>query len=793
MDRSEHQPDVDERKRRTGLWAAGIFTVAGLAFLILYLYVLGVLRNWTFQFEDLFLTPLIIFLLVTSIASFSVIRRGRLELGAWLLISINLISPFVSALVLNDSGYFSLIFIIIFTTSIILWVLPTSSRRIAGIATATTVVTILLIEIWDPPFRVEIRTIAPTNIIMSLMAITIIAFLIWQIARANMRVKLLATLSLIPLLTILVVGGYLGYNFVGELVNQSISRSLFDVERKASKIEDFLSSAESDVLYLSQSPALHDYLSLIASVDSDVEQISQAKSHLNYTFTIFAQTKKIYDQVRFLDANGQEVVRINTSRDGVSTIVPDENMQNTSGRYYFDDTFELEEGGLMISPLDLNIEQGQVEVPHKPVIRYGTPVFVNGEKVGVIVINILADYFLEPLGELPYLTFLVDTDGYYLYHPEVEKRWGRDLDTETTLASDKPGVLQRLLTGEESTFEVGDFTYISVPVVIPGQEITKWYLVNFIDTIQVYTPVRENMIPFILLVLVVLGIIVLVANFLSRAFTEPLLELTQTAVMVSEGNLDVEARISSQDEIGILATTFNNMTSRLRETLEGLEQHVADRTLALEASTIVARRLTTILDQDELVHEVVEQVKEAFNYYHAYIYLFDDEKENLLMVGGTGDAGQIMLGQGHKIAKGQGLVGRSGESNLVVLVKDVSTEEGWLPNPLLPETRSEIAVPIAIGENVLGVLDVQDDEPGGLAETDADLLQLIANQVAAAMQNARRYQESQDQAQREAKIADIGQRIQNSTSVEDALKVAVRELSLTLGKDTFVQLMSEKQ
>jgi GAF domain-containing protein len=107
------------------------------------------------------------------------------------------------------------------------------------------------------------------------------------------------------------------------------------------------------------------------------------------------------------------------------------------------------------------------------------------------------------------------------------------------------------------------------------------------------------------------------------------------------------------------------------------------------------------------------------------------------MVSGTGQAGQAMLEAGHKISKGIGLVGRAAGTNSLMLVPDVARDPNWLPHPLLPETKAEVLAPIALGEDVLGVLDVQHNVINGLNQAEADLIQSIANQIAVALRNAR--------------------------------------------------------
>ncbi len=310
-------------------------------------------------------------------------------------------------------------------------------------------------------------------------------------------------------------------------------------------------------------------------------------------------------------------------------------------------------------------------------------------------------------------------------------------------------------------------------------------IIGVVNIISDHTSIAQQQNAQVILSVGILLVALLViglgfAFFAGRAL-RPIGELTSVASSIAAGDFSKRTNVKSDDELGTLAQAFDTMTMQLQELFGTLEQRVADRTKALATSAEVSRRLAAILDPRQLASEVVNEVRSAFDYYYAQIYLLDEAGENLVIAGGTGEAGATMLARGHSVPKGRGLVGRAADANASVLIPDVSQEEGWLPNELLPETKAEAAVPISVGNQVLGVLDVQHNLVNGLTAEDVTLLESLAGQVAISLRNARSYEQSSTQAELSSLVNVIGQKIQRATSVEDTLQIAIRELGTAIG------------
>ena len=189
----------------------------------------------------------------------------------------------------------------------------------------------------------------------------------------------------------------------------------------------------------------------------------------------------------------------------------------------------------------------------------------------------------------------------------------------------------------------------------------------------------------------------------------------------------------------------NNIAEQVSLHIENLRLFELNerRASELETVAVVSTTASTVLDPDELLQSVVDLTKERFGLYHAHIYLADESWNTLLLASGAGEVGRHMVMAGHAIQmdKEKSLVARASRERVALIVNDVRLEPDFLPNPFLPDTRSEMAVPMISGDKVIGVFDVQSSSTSHFSQEDANIYTTLALQVAVALQNARLYVE----------------------------------------------------
>ncbi len=292
-------------------------------------------------------------------------------------------------------------------------------------------------------------------------------------------------------------------------------------------------------------------------------------------------------------------------------------------------------------------------------------------------------------------------------------------------------------------------------------------------------------------VLILVGACLLAAMmwFTIRQVMRPIGVLTDTTAAIAAGDLTRTAPVQGEDELGVLARSFNTMTSQLRDMISSLELRVEARTAQLRASAEVGRAISTILDPQELLQRLVDLICERFGFYYAGVFLLDRDRRFAVLRAGRGEAGRALLDSGHRLeVGGQSMVGWVCANRQARIALDVGQDAVRLVNPLLPDTRSEIALPLRIGERVLGALDVQSVQEAAFDESSIAVLQGMADQIAIALENARLFAETQTALAENQRLVS---QIQASLQETAALYEASQAISTAPDTEAIFQAMVE--
>ena len=393
----------------------------------------------------------------------------------------------------------------------------------------------------------------------------------------------------------------------------------------------------------------------------------------------------------------------------------------------------------------------------------------DGELIGVIGLDLTLDEIRANIETTSFYengySFLIDSNGNAIVlsaqgYQDILGRAPEEDEFSPNLA-DSPefsGVINRMIQGESGleTLQVGGRELF---IAYAPMQSTRWSLgsvavaqdvLRDITTLQselnrtTLLLVLTRVIPAVILVSILLISLALV---LTNRLANPIQKLAEAAQKMSAGQLDTHIVLPASrdrpDEITLLATTLNDMASRLRRTFAELEQRVADRTRQLERRSLqlqtaaeVARDITTSQDLEELLQAAVNLINQRFGYYNVGVFLVDDVGEYAHLRAASGELGNKLLQQEIHLRVGEegiiGYVTRYGEARLA---SDVSVDTLFYREPLLPDTHSEVALPLRSGGNVIGALDVQSVRAKAFDQDDIVILQTLADQLAIAIEN----------------------------------------------------------
>jgi GAF domain-containing protein/HAMP domain-containing protein len=312
-----------------------------------------------------------------------------------------------------------------------------------------------------------------------------------------------------------------------------------------------------------------------------------------------------------------------------------------------------------------------------------------------------------------------------------------------------PTDFETQLTGRSGTLLRGKFIVlilglitIAILLIAPiGYQYTLRILYSEVSSWEVFKGIQVQSVIFSLLAFLMgAGF----AYAVSRSISDPIQELIGTFNKIEQGDLTQRARVSATDELGVVTVQFNRMVARLEGLQTTLEQQVTERTRQLAATNEVTRTASSSLDPDELIRKVVDLFSEQFDYYYAAIYLLDPGEKWAELKYATGEAGKLLKQNRYRLeVPGRSMVAACIHERSARIAQNATQEIQRYENPLLPYTRSEIALPLIVGDHVIGALNVQSTKEADFGPQVIETMQNMGSQVAIALENARLFQEAQ--------------------------------------------------
>lgn len=463
---------------------------------------------------------------------------------------------------------------------------------------------------------------------------------------------------------------------------------------------------------------------LSSSLDPDTLALYTTSAR-NRLLEYQSSQEQVYEEIMVLNVQGQVLVSTDISREGKSL---------QSEAFY-------REGSLRaFAGFSKNPTFG------KAGLVYSSPLYDEDGKIirGILVLRANSGLITEIMENTPGVaemeTYLLDKD----YYPLTKTR--RLTQTVNTQASES------ILSSTDVQDGRGTYENYAGEIVLGYYRRVDALNAAFIAEIP-RSYILQNSIRSLLgsAALATFAIIIAIAAVAVSAasIAEPISALAMTAENFAEGRFAARAAIERRDEIGALSKAYDQMAEQLQDIIGKLEQRVADRTrefqdqtLRLRISAEIARDAASSHTLSELLDRAVTLIQNRFELYHTGIFLLDNNNDYAILVASPTSAGAQMIASKHKLRVGEaGIVGRVAATGEPRISLDTGSDVEHFNNPLLPKTRSEMALPLKVENRMIGVLDVQSDQPQAFDENDAAIMQILADQLATAIERTRLLQQ----------------------------------------------------
>lgn len=445
-----------------------------------------------------------------------------------------------------------------------------------------------------------------------------------------------------------------------------------------------------------------------------------------------AYTQDFLDEALTIEPTFLELIAVNTGGDIILNAAQEEAEMTQIQSIRQARWFQVARDGHGYSG-DLQISA----ITREPFIILAHPIKYNGRTTGVLAARIDMSIVWEVVRDIKIgetgVVYIINRDDKVISHPDLNFVFA---NTDLSENSNFEHVLAAVSNQSFDFIGLNNKPVVGAITDVPG---TEWRVITELPKEEAFRPINQGVFNYFVIMAVVLVLAGWALRALVQRMSGPLVELSIAASEFGDSRFAVTLPgYDNPDEMGRLVTSVRRMMSRVTNLTMELQEQVHDRTEELALASEIRKRITQMHNLDEMLVDAVELIRETFNLYHAQIYLMDDLGENLILQASTGVAGQLLLQRKHQlVVDGKSINGAAVVTKTPIVVPDAVADPLFYPNPLLPDTRSEMALPLILGNQVLGVLDVQSDKKEQLCEDNVLAFATIANQLAVAINNAR--------------------------------------------------------